>query len=108
MPIPATDYIWFNGKLVPGLETSPRLGGSLSTVLAEDYGLSPIRSENELEVVRPTREETTLLQVASDVPLVVVTATTYLLNGRPLEHSQLAWVGDRVRFHVTAYAGERA
>ena len=64
----------------------------------------PTRSESELEVVRATREETTLLQVAGDVPLVVVTATTYLPDGRPLEHSQLAWLGDRVRFHVTAYA----
>ena len=88
----------------PGLESSTRLSGSLSTVLAEDYGLAPTRSESELEVVRATREETTLLQVAGDVPLVVVTATTYLPNGHPLEHSQLAWLGDRVRFHVTAYA----
>ncbi len=95
---------WFSSALVPGLETSKRLNGSLSTVLAEEYGLSPTRSESELEVVRSTREETTLLQVASDVPLVVVTATTYLSDGRPLEHSQLAWLGDRVRFHVTAYA----
>jgi GntR family transcriptional regulator len=95
---------WFNGSLVPGLVRSERLGGSLSRVLSEDYGLTPIRSESELEVVRATREETTLLQVASDVPLVVVTATTYLPEGRPLEHSQLAWIGDSVRFHVTAFA----
>ncbi len=54
--------------------------------------------------MRATREETTLLKVASDIPLVVVTATTYLPNGHPLEHSQLAWLGDRVRFHITAYA----
>jgi GntR family transcriptional regulator len=95
---------WLSSELVPGLESSKRLSGSLSTVLAEDYDLAPTRSESELEVVRATREETTLLQVAGDVPLVVVTATTYLPNGHPLEHSQLAWLGDRVRFHVTAYA----
>ena len=95
---------WFASALVPGLERSTRLNGSLSTVLSEDYGLTPTRSESELEVVRSTREETTLLKVAGDVPLVVLTATTYLPNGRPLEHSQLAWLGDRVRFHVTAYA----
>jgi GntR family transcriptional regulator len=99
---------WFNGELVPALEVSPRLSGSLSIVLAEDYRLSPIRSETELEVVRPTREETKLLQVASDIPMVVVTATTYLQDGRPLEHAQLAWLGDRVRFHITAYDGESA
>jgi GntR family transcriptional regulator len=96
---------WFDSSLVPGLETSERLSGSLSTVLTDDYGLSPIRSETELEVVRPTREETTLLHVASDIPMVVITATTYLREGRPLEHAQLAWLGDRVRFHITAHIG---
>jgi DNA-binding GntR family transcriptional regulator len=99
---------WFNRELVPALETSPRLSGSLSTVLVEDYDLCPTRSETELEVVRSTREETTLLQVASDIPLVVLTATSYLQDGRPLEHAQLAWLGDRVRFHITAYAGKQA
>ena len=100
---------WFNGSLVPGPRALARAStASLSRVLTEDYGLTPTRSESELEVVRATREETTLLQVASDVPLVVVTATTYLPDGRPLEHSQLAWIGDSVRFHVTAYASADA
>jgi DNA-binding GntR family transcriptional regulator len=96
---------WFDARLVPGLERSPRLKGSLSRALAEDYQLSPARAETELEVVRPTREETHLLQAASDVPIVMVTSTTYLKDGRPLEHAQLAWLGDRVRFHITAYPG---
>jgi DNA-binding GntR family transcriptional regulator len=99
---------WFNASLVPGLVRSGGLDGSLSHVLTEEFGLTPTRSESELEVVRATREETTLLQVASDVPLVVVTATTYLADGRPLEHSQLAWIGDSVRFHVTAYSSATA
>jgi GntR family transcriptional regulator len=94
---------WFDTELVPGLESSPDLSGSLSKVLADDYGLTPVRSETELEVVRSTREEAELLQTASDTPLAVVTATSYLADGQPLEHAQLAWLGDRVRFHITAY-----
>jgi DNA-binding GntR family transcriptional regulator len=35
----------------------------------------------------------------------MVTSTTCLKDGRPLEHAQLAWLGDRVRFHITAYPG---
>jgi hypothetical protein len=62
-----------------------------------------VRSENELEVVRSTREEAALLGTSGDVPLLVVTATTFLQDGRPLEYSQIVWLGDRVRFHVTAY-----
>jgi DNA-binding GntR family transcriptional regulator len=97
---------WFNGELVPGLESSPRLSGSLSTVLVEDYGLAPARSDAELEVVRPTREETSLLQVENHIPLVMITVTTYLGTGVPLEHAQLAWVGDRVRFQIKSQGGE--
>lgn len=101
---PAAVYrSWFATDLVPGLERSPRLDGSLSVVLAEDYGLVPVRSENELQVVRSTREEAALLGTPGDVPLVVVTATTYLDDDRPLEYSQLVWLGDRVRFHVSAF-----
>jgi GntR family transcriptional regulator len=101
---PAVIYrSWFSHALVPGLEASPRLGGSLSSVLSDDYGLSPTRSENELEVVRSTHEERALFQAARDVPLVLMTATSYLDSGRPLEHAQLAWLGDRIRFHVTAH-----
>jgi GntR family transcriptional regulator len=101
---PAAIYrAWFSAAMVPGLETSPRLGGSLSEVIAEDYGLRPTRSENELEVVRSTREEAALLGTTGDTPLLVVHSTNYLANGRPLEYAQFAWLGDRVRFHVTSY-----
>jgi len=99
---------WFDARLVPDLERSPRLQGSLSRALAEDYRLVPARAETELEVVRATREETHLLQAASDIPIAMVTSTTYLKDGRPLEHAQLAWLGDRVRFHITAYGGAPA
>lgn len=104
---PAAVYrAWFPADLVPELERSPRLDESLSVVLAEDYGLVPVRSENELEVVRSTREEAALLGTSGDVPLIVVTATTFLNDERPLEYSQIVWLGDRVRFHVTAYDTE--
>jgi GntR family transcriptional regulator len=102
---PAAIYrSWFNADMVPGLERSRRLAGSLSVELGEAYGLVPVRSENAIEVVRSTREEADLLGTSGDVPLLVVTATTYLADGRPLEHSQLGWLGDRVRFHITATA----
>jgi GntR family transcriptional regulator len=93
---------WFDTEAVRGIERSPGLTGSLSDVLAHEYGAAPVRSETSLEVVRSTREEASLLRATSDVPLVVITSTTYLESGRPLEHSQTMWLGDRVRFHVTS------
>jgi DNA-binding GntR family transcriptional regulator len=105
---PASLYrSWFSADLVPGLDRSERLHESLALILSEEYDLVPYRSENAIEAVRGTREEAALLGVAADVPLVVVTTTTFLADGRPLEHSQMVWLGDRVRFHVTAYEPAR-
>jgi DNA-binding GntR family transcriptional regulator len=93
---------WFDAGVVPGIERSPGVAGSLSDTLEQEYGFVPVRSELSLEVVRSTREEAMLIGVGSDVPLLTVTSTSYLADGRPLEHSQMAWLGDRVRFHVTS------
>ena len=71
-------------------------------MLAEQYGLVPARGDNSLEVVRFTREDAELLGSPHDVPLLVVTGTTYLPDGAPLEYSQMMWLGDRVRFHFTS------
>ena len=62
----------------------------------------PARGDNSLEVVRFTREDADLLGSPHDVPLLVVTGTTYLPDGAPLEYSQMMWLGDRVRFHFTS------
>lgn len=94
---------WFDAARVPGLEHADGLDGSLSAVLTEQYGLVPARGENALEVVRFTREDAELLNSAHDVPLMVVSATTYLPDGAPLEYSQMMWLGDRVRFHFTSH-----
>jgi DNA-binding GntR family transcriptional regulator len=96
---------WFDAARVPGLEGAEGLDGSLSAVLAEQYGLVPARGDNSLEVVRFTREYADLLGSPHDVPLLVVTGTTYLPDGAPLEFSQMMWLGDRVRFHFTSQGG---
>lgn len=102
---PAAIYrSWFDAAVVPGIERSPGVAGSLSDTLANEYGFEPVRSELSLEVVRSTREEALLVGSSSDVPLLVVTSTSYLEDGRPLEHAQMTWLGDRVRFHVTSEA----
>ncbi len=93
---------WFDAAAVPGIEDAAGLEASLSVVLAEEHGAVPVRAEHELEVIRALEEEATLLAAGSDVPLVVVTSTTFLADGSPLEHSRMTWLGDRVRFHVTS------
>lgn len=92
---------WFDARLVPGIERAPGVEGSLSDTLESEYGFVPARSELSLEVVRSTGDEGLLVSAGADVPLLVVTSTSYLPDGRPLEYAQMAWLGDRVRFHVT-------
>ena len=104
---PAAIYrSWFDAALVPGIERSPGVAGSLSDTLASEYGFRAARSELSLEVVRSTREEALLVGAGRDVPLMVITSTSYLADGRPLEYAQMAWLGDRVRLHVTSEAPE--
>jgi GntR family transcriptional regulator len=95
---------WFDASVVPGIERHPGLTGSLSDTLEREYGFVPARADTYLEVVRSTREEALLADAAGDVPLLLVTSTSYLPDGRPLEHAQTAWLGDRVRFHATSEA----
>lgn len=102
---PAATYrSWFDASVVPGIERSRGAEGSLSDTLEHDYGFVPVRSEQSLEVVRSTREEALLVDATSDTPLLIITSTSYLADGRPLEHARLTWLGDRVRFHVTSVA----
>lgn len=92
---------WLDAARVPGLEGSPQLGGSLSQVLADEYGLTPTRVDGVIEVVRSTPDEADLLDTEPEAPLLLVTATSFV-DADPLEHSQLRWVGDRMRFHITS------
>lgn len=102
---PAATYrSWFDASVVPGIERSPGVAGSLSDTLRQDFGFVPVRSEQSLEVVRSTREEALLIDATSDAPLLVITSTSYLADGRPLEHARMSWLGDRVRLHVTSVA----
>ena len=54
--------------LVPGLERSDRLTGSLSHVLTEEFGLSPTRSESECSGVNCTEYPTPLTSMTAPVP----------------------------------------
>jgi DNA-binding GntR family transcriptional regulator len=100
---PAAVYrSWLDAALVPGIQDDPGLEGSLTSLLAEEYGLVAAHSESRLEVVRPTLEELALLDSDVDPPLLVIKATAYLSDGRPFEYSETSWLGDRVRLHVTS------
>jgi DNA-binding GntR family transcriptional regulator len=104
----AVNRSWFSAALVPGIATEPLVDGSLSTTLAQRYGFVPARSENLIEVARATENESQWLETMRDTPLLILTSTSYLADGRPLEYSVTAWLGDNIRFHFDVEFGAEA
>ena len=57
------------------------------------------RADNWLEVIRATEKDALLLKTFVDTPLILLTTVSFLEDGRPLEYSMTAWLGDRIRFN---------
>ncbi|WP_162795062.1 GntR family transcriptional regulator [Nonomuraea lactucae] len=100
---PAAIYrSWFLASLVPGIEDAKGLDGPMKRFLADGYGLEAVKSENTIEFVRATPTEAAQLGIRVDSGLALVTGTSFTAENMPLEHFQVLWIGDRVRFHVTS------
>lgn len=95
----AVNRSWFSEELVPGIATEELVDGSLSGTLAKRYNFVPVRSENLIEVARATESEAQWMEISRDTPLLILTSTSFLAGGAPLEYSVTAWLGDNIRFH---------
>lgn len=95
----AINRSWFSEEQCPGIASQPLLDNSLSGTLASRYGFVPARSENWIEVARATENEAQQLEVERNTPLLILTTTSFLANGSPLEYSVTSWLGDNIRFH---------
>ncbi|QQO08451.1 GntR family transcriptional regulator [Breznakiella homolactica] len=94
---------WLPDSLVPKFAEDGLIDNSLSKTLVKRYGITPVRVEDYLDVVRPTQSEYELLRSTYDAPLILIKGISYLSDGRPVEYSQTAWLGDKVRFHFTLH-----
>jgi GntR family transcriptional regulator len=95
----AINRSWFSEVQCPGIAEQDLVENSLSRTLAERYHLVPTRANNWLEVIRATEKDAELLKTFVDTPLILLTTVSYLKDGRPLEYSMTAWLGDRIRFN---------
>ena len=95
-----------SAKLVPGLEDTPLINGSISQTLAECYNLRSEHVDDYIEAVRATQSESHLLERSYGVPLIMLQGTSYLEDGIPLEYSRTYWSGDSVRFHLSLQNGQ--
>jgi GntR family transcriptional regulator len=66
-------------------------------------GVVLIRSEYVIHAEVTTRKLASLLEVQTEIPLLVTNAVTYEQNDRPIELSRTAFLGDRYRFQTTLY-----
>ncbi|MCB5941589.1 GntR family transcriptional regulator [bacterium 210820-DFI.6.52] len=91
---------WIPAALVPGMEEKPLPRGRIVRLLEGEYGLSPYRVADSLEIIRPTHTDAQDLQITRDSPLIFVKGVSYLKGETPLEYSSTLWVADRVRFQM--------
>lgn len=91
---------WLPARVVPGLEASPLVDGSLTRALATQFGIGPDLVDNRLLADQAGAREAELLDSFVDVPTFVVVALTRRVDGSLLEFSRTAWLASRVRFRA--------
>lgn len=80
----------------PGILEMP-LGGSIYELLEKEFGVSPADAEEMIEVVNATDDESALLSVDPEAPLLSITRTTFDADGMPFEFSHDLFRADRTR-----------
>jgi GntR family transcriptional regulator len=73
---------------------------SLYRVLKQNFNLVLMRARRSIEAIAATAEDVRLLEVENNAPLLQLTSTGYLADGRPLEYYVAHHRGDRAKFDV--------
>lgn len=93
------DQATFPERRFPGL-LEQSLGGSLYELLGTAYDTRSEETDEEIEVVHAMDEESSLLSVETDSPLLLVRRVTYDSSGRPFEYSKDLFRSDRTRIRM--------
>jgi GntR family transcriptional regulator len=94
---------WYTAELLPDLDRKD-LTGSLYTLLAEEYGCTIDRAEQTVRAAESDRETCALLGVPAGRPLLVFDRLSYS-DGRPVEHAESTYRGDRYELQMTVELG---
>lgn len=79
---------------------------SLYEALEQDLGLQLHRGTRSVETAQAGREIAKHLGISEGAPVLVLTGTTYLVDGRPIEYFVAIHRGDRSRFEVELFRPE--
>jgi len=87
-------------RLCPGLEEEDLENGSLYHLLGRKFDLIPARAEQQIEALACPAAEARLLGVRKGAPMLHMYRVTYSSEGKPIEHTESFYRGDRYIFHV--------
>jgi GntR family transcriptional regulator len=73
---------------------------SLYRLLVDQFGIVPTRAEQQIEAMACPAPEALLLGVRKGLPMLHMIRVTYDQEGRPFEHTESFYRGDRYIFHV--------
>lgn len=93
---------YFPAAVFPGLLAAD-LGGSLYALMGE-YGAAPHHAEEFIEATRAADGHARLLGIAAGDPVLLITRTSYAVDGRAVEFSRDLLRGDRTRVRITSRA----
>jgi GntR family transcriptional regulator len=89
-------------RLAPNLDPKA-LSGSLYYILKNDYGVELKTGDQTIRTRAATVEEAKLLQISDGDPIFEISRITFDQNGRPVEHLDSLWRGDRYDFRIRLY-----
>ena len=89
--------------LAPGVETHDYVAESVYEVM-RSLGNRPMRADYDVQASVTDATRSRLLRVERGSPVLLIHATTYDQQGRPLELSDGAFLGDRYRFTASVIA----
>lgn len=92
-------------NLCPGLEEADLEHQSLYTLFEQTYGLRLDRTRQTLEALPAGEAEAELFGIAPGASMILLCGITYLVDGRPAEHFQAVYRGDRFKFE---FEGQRS
>lgn len=92
--------------ICPGLEELELANNSLYRILARNYGLTLVRSNQSLEASVASSYEAHLFGVPEGAPMVLLESVTYDVGDRPVEFCKALYRGDRFRFQAQSHGAE--
>ncbi len=91
----AVETVHLPGSRCPGLLSVDLNDRSLYETLSASYGIEPTRAQQQWQAVPCPAEDARLLAVDTGAPVLRIEQTTFDGNGRPFEHLESFFRGDR-------------